>query len=100
MRFLKQILIAATLPMLVPVSAAMAQSYSGRWPLTVSHSQRSNGTYCLTLTDDGSYGWPHSGPASLVGGGFAASITQNTRFCSGRHSGTRSHSTTNCNSAR
>ena len=46
--------------------AASEGSYSGNWPLTVSHSEFGNGTYCLTLTDDGSYGWPHSGTASLV----------------------------------
>ena len=48
-------------------SAAMAQSYTGDWPATVTQSQRSNGTYCVTLTDDGSYGWPHSGEAELNG---------------------------------
>jgi len=42
-------------------SAAMAQSYSGNWPATVTHSQHSNGTYCLTLTDNGTLGWPHNG---------------------------------------
>jgi hypothetical protein len=50
-------------------SAATAQSYSGNWPLTVTHSQHSNGKYCVTLTDDGSLGWPHSGGASVVVGG-------------------------------
>jgi hypothetical protein len=45
---------------------AIAQSYSGNWPLTVFHSQHADGKYCLTLTDDGEYGWPHSGPATLV----------------------------------
>jgi hypothetical protein len=60
----------------VPVSAAStglslapAHGYSGNWPLTVAHSQRSNGAYCLTLTDDGSLGWPHSGEASVTGVG-------------------------------
>src|SRR5579863_7638734 len=48
---------------------AMAQSYSGNWPLTVTRSQRSNGRYCVMLTDDGSLGWPHSGGASVVVGG-------------------------------
>jgi hypothetical protein len=47
-------------------SAAMAQNYTGDWPATVTRSQRSNGTYCISLTDDGSYGAPHSGEASLV----------------------------------
>lgn len=48
-------------------SAAMAQSYTGDWPATVTHSQRSNGMYCISLTDDGSYGAPHSGEAKLIG---------------------------------
>ncbi|HMF27374.1 MAG TPA: hypothetical protein VKE42_01295, partial [Candidatus Cybelea sp.] len=30
-------------------------------------SHHSNGTSCLTLTDDGSNGWKHSGSASLGG---------------------------------
>ena len=47
-------------------SAATAQSYTGDWPATVTQSQRSNGTYCISLTDDGSYGFPHSGEASLI----------------------------------
>ncbi|MGC1373773.1 MAG: hypothetical protein WA824_16680 [Candidatus Sulfotelmatobacter sp.] len=47
-------------------SPAMAQSYTGNWPATVSQSHRANGTYCITLTDDGSLGWPHSGEATLV----------------------------------
>jgi hypothetical protein len=46
--------------------AAMARGYSGNYPVTVTRSQHSNGTYCLTLTDNGNYGWPHSGSASLV----------------------------------
>ena len=46
-------------------SAAMAQSYTGNWPATITKSQRDNGKNCVTLTDDGSYGWPHSGPAVL-----------------------------------
>ncbi len=48
-------------------SAAMAQSYSGRYPLTVTHSQFHNGTGCLMLTDNGTQGWPHSGQASTAG---------------------------------
>jgi hypothetical protein len=44
-------------------SVAMAQSYTGNWQATVTQSQRSNGTYCVSLTDDGSYGFPHSGVA-------------------------------------
>ncbi len=62
--------IAMALPILALAlmsGAAMAQSYSGNWPATVTESQRSNGTYCVTLTDDGSYGFPHSGEAVLNG---------------------------------
>ncbi|MGH9498663.1 MAG: hypothetical protein ACRD3L_05925 [Terriglobales bacterium] len=47
-------------------SAAVAQSYTGDWPATVTHSQRSDGTYCISLTDDGSYGARHSGEAKLI----------------------------------
>jgi hypothetical protein len=46
--------------------AAKAQSYTGHWPATVSMSQHANGPYCITLHDDGSFGWPHSGEAQLV----------------------------------
>ena len=48
-------------------SAAVAQSYTGNWQATVTQSQRSNGTYCVSLTDNGSYGFPHSGTAELNG---------------------------------
>ena len=47
-------------------SAARAQSYTGNWPATVTHSQSSNTTYCLSLTDDGSFGAKHSGEAELI----------------------------------
>ncbi len=46
--------------------AAMAGTYSGNWPITVSRSQHTNGTYCVAITDDGSLGWPHSGSATLT----------------------------------
>jgi Tfp pilus tip-associated adhesin PilY1 len=80
MRFSKRTLIAAsaTMAMLASAGPAMAhinvstmnmdvpesQSYAGSWPVTVSHSQRSNGTGCLTLTGAGNVG-----SASLVFGG-------------------------------
>jgi hypothetical protein len=48
----------STMNMVVPAS----HSYSGAWPVTVTDSQHSNGTYCLTLTENGSNG----GSASLV----------------------------------
>jgi hypothetical protein len=71
MRFSKRTLIAAvaTIAMVVSAGAAMAHgingstmnmvvpeshSYGGSWPVTVTHSQHSNGTYCLTLTENGS----------------------------------------------
>ena len=49
-------------------SAAVAQSYSGNWPVILTQSQiGGNATYCLTLTDNGTLDRPHSGPASLAG---------------------------------
>jgi hypothetical protein len=50
-------------------SAAVAQSYSGNFPLILTESQPpgANAAYCLTLTDNGTAGRPHSGPASLAG---------------------------------
>jgi hypothetical protein len=65
-----RIFMATALPIVVFAlmsSAAMAQSYSGNWPLTVTKSHHADGMYCLTLTDNGTMGWPHSGPASVVG---------------------------------
>jgi hypothetical protein len=76
MRFSKRIPIAAVaaMAMIVSAGAAMAhgynggpaniaaQSYGGSWPVTVTHSQHSNGTYCLTLTEYGK----NAGSASLV----------------------------------
>ena len=49
----------------VSVSAALASGFSGNWPVTISHSKGSNGAFCLKLTDDGSAGFPHSGPAMI-----------------------------------
>jgi hypothetical protein len=61
-------LLATALAAVVSASGAVASgvSSSGNWPLTVTHSIRSNGAYCLTLTDDGSHARPHSGEASLA----------------------------------
>jgi hypothetical protein len=58
---------ALTTSAAVAQSAATTQSYTGNWPATVTQSQRDNGTDCITLTDDGSYGFPHSGEAVLNG---------------------------------
>lgn len=44
---------------------AQSGNYTGSWPVTVTHSQRSNGTYCLTLNQNSGNG----GSASLVIGG-------------------------------
>ncbi len=55
MRFSQRILIAtvAATAMLVSAAPAMAHGYVGSWPVTVSKSQHSNGTYCLTLGENG-----------------------------------------------
>jgi hypothetical protein len=50
----------SAMSMIVPDS----HSYSGTWPVTVSHSQHGNGTSCLTLTETSRNG----GSASLVSG--------------------------------
>lgn len=47
--------------MVIPES----HSYSGAWPVTVTHSQFGDGTDCLTLTQ----GSGNGGSASLVAGG-------------------------------
>lgn len=46
--------------------AARAQSYTGRYAVTVSMSTYANGPYCITLEDHGDFGWPHSGSATLI----------------------------------
>jgi hypothetical protein len=66
-RFIATALAVAAFTLTTSAAMAQAQSYTGNWPATVTQSQRSNGTYCVSLTDNGSYGWPHSGPAVLNG---------------------------------
>lgn len=71
MRFSQQIFIVAvgTMATIASAGAAGAQadpaarSYSGTYPVTITHSQRSDGTGCLTLK-----GNSNSGQASLVFG--------------------------------
>jgi hypothetical protein len=66
-----RLFVAAALPIMafaLTPGTARAQSYTGDWPATVSHSRGSNGTYCLSLTDNGSVGWPHSGQVTMVEG--------------------------------
>lgn len=69
MRFSKRILVAVAAVMVVAAapSTAMAQGYTGKWPVTISRSHHSDGSYCLTLSDNGSGGFRHSGSASLGG---------------------------------
>jgi hypothetical protein len=63
---------------------AAAQSYNGNWPLTISHSQFSNGSYCLTLNGSNSGGASLTGPLGnlpngdfqVVGRNLVASIAQ------------------------
>ena len=53
----------------VCAGAAMAgASYTGNYPVTVTRSNHSDGTYCLKLIDDGGTGRRHSGSAVLTGG--------------------------------
>ena len=59
--------LAAALSTVVSASAAMATSYTGNWPFTVTDSKGFNGNHCLAVTDDGSFGWPHSGFGTLDG---------------------------------
>jgi hypothetical protein len=56
---------AATIAMIVSSAAAIAHGthrISGSWPVTVTRSQHSNGTSCLTLTENGR----NAGSASLL----------------------------------
>lgn len=56
-------------------SAAQAQSFTGDYPILETQVKAgiggtikgSNQNYCLVLTDDGSFGRAHSGPATLEG---------------------------------
>ncbi len=67
-RYIRFTLTALAIAVLALMSSgAMAQSYTGKWPATVTKSQRDNGKNCIALTDDGSYGFHHSGGAVLNG---------------------------------
>lgn len=62
-------LMAAALPIVgfgLTPGAAVAQSYSGSWPVNVALPPHFAHTACLTLVDDGT-GGQHSGSASLSG---------------------------------
>jgi hypothetical protein len=67
---------ATALPLLafaLTPSSASAQSFTGNYTVSVTETQCGiagnikcgNQSYCLELTDDGSFGRPNSGPATL-----------------------------------
>jgi hypothetical protein len=60
---------AAALPMLLSTAAAASQgvSYSGNWPVTANLPPHFGNTACVTLTDNGTEGSPHSGPVTATG---------------------------------
>ena len=71
-----EVLAAAALAIAVFALApnrAAAQSYSGNfpitWDVTYPHQFSNTYTFCLKLTDNGSVGFPHSGPATLTSTG-------------------------------
>ncbi|HSC18280.1 MAG TPA: hypothetical protein VLC74_05135 [Rhizomicrobium sp.] len=66
---MKLLSIFAALSLIGPAGATLAASYSGNWPITVTNSQYGNGVYCLSVKDDGSLRFPHSGFVSLTGPG-------------------------------
>jgi hypothetical protein len=67
-RQIRSVAISIAIALFTFTDAAMAQSYTGDWPATVSHSQRDDGAYCISLNDDGTYGAKHSGEAKLIPG--------------------------------
>jgi hypothetical protein len=72
-------------------SAAKAQSFTGNYPLSVTEVQAGvagnikggNEKFCLVLTDDGGFGRPHSGTASLEGFGGGGGDTNDAGTLSG-----------------
>lgn len=69
--------LAAALTMAMPAGVSMAASgsYTGNWQVKLTHDVYLNSTgynghgpntrHCISLTDDGNVGWPHSGYAVL-----------------------------------
>lgn len=49
---------------------AVAQSYNGNWPITITNSQYYNGNYCLALSGSGGGGAELSGPLGNLYGNF------------------------------
>jgi hypothetical protein len=81
-----RIYMATALPVLALAllpSAAKAQSFTGNYPLSVTEVQAGiagnikggNEKFCLVLTDDGGFGRPHSGTATLEGASGGGGIT-------------------------
>jgi hypothetical protein len=64
---MKMLIAATALSMAVLPGAAGAKSggYTANWLVTISGSAHANGNICLTLTDDGSDHYPHSGEATI-----------------------------------
>jgi hypothetical protein len=63
-------IIAIALPILLSVGVAAASqggSYTGNWPVKVKLPPQFGNTDCLSLTDNGSSGSPHSGPVTSTG---------------------------------
>jgi hypothetical protein len=76
--------IGAALAMAASTTAMAASgSYTGNWPLTITKSLFMNGTYCLTVTDDGSEGWKHSGEATIPEYPYGIFQVINGRFVAG-----------------
>lgn len=77
-------LAACALSAVLMSGAAAAASYNGNWPITISHSQYSNGSYCLTLAGSVSGGAALTGPLGnlpngdfqVIGRSLVASIAQ------------------------
>lgn len=51
-------------------AAALAASYNGNWPITISNAQFYNGNYCLTLSGSTGGGATLNGPLGTLVGNF------------------------------
>lgn len=77
-------ILACALSTALMSGSAVAASYNGTWPLTIAHSQYSNGNYCLTLSGSLSGGASLTGPLGnlpngdfeVIGRNLVASIAQ------------------------
>jgi hypothetical protein len=76
---MKMLVLAGAAASILSANAALAGggSYTGNWQVRLTHDvyvtnlgytgHGPNSTHCVSLTDDGSIGWPHSGFAELDG---------------------------------